>query len=86
MPQVYRAILTRDHVEWQEKPPQQDRPVHVQIVVLEPVATLTAPPQGEAMAAALKRIADLGGLASIDDPAAWQKDARKDRDLLGREE
>jgi hypothetical protein len=84
MPQVYRAILTRDHVEWQEEPPLHDRPVHVQIVVLEPVSPLPPPSQGEAMAAALKQIADMGGLPSIGDPAAWQKDTRKDRELPGR--
>ncbi|MDB5356185.1 MAG: hypothetical protein JWN24_2638 [Phycisphaerales bacterium] len=36
------------------------------------------------MAAALKQIADMGGLPSIGDPAAWQKDTRKDRELPGR--
>ncbi|MBX7211581.1 MAG: hypothetical protein K1X78_24960 [Verrucomicrobiaceae bacterium] len=34
---------------------------------------------------ALSRIADRGGLDSIDDPVAWQRELRQDRPLPGRE-
>ena len=36
--------------------------------------------------AALQRIADRGGIPSIPDASAWQREIRKDRPLPGREE
>lgn len=35
---------------------------------------------------ALRRIAARGGIRSIPDPVAWQREQRKDRPLPGREE
>lgn len=35
---------------------------------------------------ALRRIASRGGIRSIPDPVAWQREIRKDRPLPGREE
>lgn len=35
--------------------------------------------------AALERIASRGGIAGMDDPAAWQREQRVDRSLPGRE-
>ncbi len=37
------------------------------------------------MAAVLQRMADRRALSHIDDPAAWQREIRKDRPLPGRE-
>ncbi|WPD21468.1 MAG: hypothetical protein Q3M24_17120 [Candidatus Electrothrix aestuarii] len=41
--------------------------------------------RGRSMAAVLQRMADRGALSHIDDPAAWQREIRKDRPLPGRE-
>ena len=41
--------------------------------------------QGKRMAAVLQRMADRRALSHIDDPAAWQREIRKDRPLPGRE-
>ena len=41
--------------------------------------------QGQQMAAVLQRMADRHALSHIDDPAAWQREIRKDRPLPGRE-
>ncbi|MCI5145993.1 MAG: hypothetical protein D3923_10800 [Candidatus Electrothrix sp. AR3] len=41
--------------------------------------------QGKRMAAVLQRMADRHALSHIDDPAAWQREVRKDRPLPGRE-
>ncbi|MBC7891358.1 MAG: hypothetical protein H7Y12_04020 [Sphingobacteriaceae bacterium] len=35
---------------------------------------------------ALRRIRDAGGIPSIPDPSAWQREIRKDKPLYGREE
>ncbi len=41
--------------------------------------------QGKRMAAVLQRMADRRALSHIDDPAAWQREIRKDRPLPDRE-
>lgn len=43
-------------------------------------------PDPIAALAALQRIADRGGIPSIPDPSAWQREIRKDKLLYGREE
>ena len=54
-------------------------------------ATLEAQDEGwpvrrERAMAALRRLAARGGIRSIPDPVAWQREQRKDRPLPGREE
>jgi len=44
------------------------------------------PERRERALAALERIAARGGIRSIPDPVAWQREQRKDRPLPGREE
>lgn len=41
--------------------------------------------QGQRMASVLQRMADRNALSHISDPAAWQREIRKDRPLPGRE-
>ena len=82
---TYRATLTNGHIEWDDKPPDERRPVRVMITILEPADMETGQSNGPAMAAALKEIADRGGVG-IGDPAEWQREIRKDRPLPGRED
>ena len=86
MLETYRAILLKDRVEWQDEAPKHDHPVHVHVTVLDRVAADADQSRGQAMAEALQRIADRGGLAGIADPAAWQREVRRDRPLPGRDE
>ncbi|MGB8167359.1 MAG: hypothetical protein WCF18_07690 [Chthoniobacteraceae bacterium] len=44
------------------------------------------PERRERALAALRRLAARGGIGSISDPVAWQREQRKDRPLPGREE
>jgi len=44
------------------------------------------PARREAALAALQRLATRGGIRSIPDPVAWQREQRQDRVLPGREE
>lgn len=78
---TYRAILDNDRVQWQDEAPASGRPVRVHITVLEPAAAEPDRSRGQAMADALQKIADRGGIAAIPDPAAWQRDIRQDRPL-----
>lgn len=86
MLETYRAILVKDRVEWQDGGPTHDHPVHVHVTVLDRVSADAAQSRGGAMAEALQKIADQGGLAGITDPAAWQRVVRQDRLLPGRDE
>lgn len=83
---TYRAILVNDRVEWEDEGPTQEQPVRVHITVLDPVATPPDRSRGQAMADALQKIADRGGLSSTVDPAEWQREIRRDRPLPGRDE
>jgi hypothetical protein len=82
---TYTAVLRDGRIEWTGDPPRgltADRAVRVHITLLEqPVFD----GNGERLAAALQRIADAGGLPSIPDPAAWEREQRQDRPLPGRE-
>ena len=83
---AYKAILRGDRVEWIGEAPDTDGGVPVEITVLEPADGNDTAARGAAMAAALQKIADAGGLGSIPDPVAWQREIRKDRPLPGRDE
>jgi hypothetical protein len=82
---TYPAVIRDGRIEWTGDTPRDlpaGRPVRVYITLLdrpEPDGS------GEALAAALQRIADAGGLPSIPDPVGWQREQREDRPLPGRE-
>jgi hypothetical protein len=81
---TYKAIVRRDQqghdlLEWSEGTPEdlaEDRPVKVSVTILEPSAG-----QGERMADALEKLAQLNIASAIKDPAAWEREQREDRDL-----
>ena len=84
----YKAKLKDGQVEWLGVPPPlsldgQD----VLVTVLSPseVGESERRERGAGMAAALREIAKRGGIRSIPDPVAWQREIRKDRPLPGRE-
>ena len=95
--QSYEAILHGDRLEWRgQRPPIASEPVTVTVTVTVPVTPLqpdppeVAPPKGEpngkAIAALFEELARRGTLESaIPDPAAWQREIRRDRPLPGRE-
>jgi hypothetical protein len=87
---TYHAILRGDHVEWTGDKPaslSDDRELSVQITVhpLDEALPLDWRERQRLAFAALQRIADRGGIPSIPDPVAWQREIRQDRPLSGRE-
>lgn len=83
----YRAILHGDHLEWPDGAPSainRLQPVQILVTVVTPMEP-DAGQQGAAMADALQRIADRGGIP-IADPSDWQREQRQDRPLIGRAE
>ena len=88
MSNTYRAVLKGDHLEWVDHKPDnaEDKPLDVQVKVLDRGISSQRKSRGAEMAAWLKKIADRGGVKSIQDPVAWQREIRKDRPLPGRDE
>jgi hypothetical protein len=86
---TYKAILHGDRLEWRGEEPESvpmDRGIEVFVTILEEkVSSLTELSRGAAMAAALERLAQGGGLQEIEDPLLWERDVRGDRPLPGRE-
>ena len=85
----YKATLKDGQVKWTTTaPPNSLNGVQVLVTVL-PAQTSESErrERGAAMAAALRKLSKIknGGLASIEDPVAWQREIRKDRPLPGRE-
>jgi hypothetical protein len=86
MATTYKAILNGDRLQWLGEAPETNGGIPVEIKVVSPSAPPDPADRGAAMAAALQKIADAGGVPEIPDPIAWQRETRKDRPLPGREE
>ena len=88
---TYKAILRGNRLEWRGSGRQYlptDRPVAVYVTVLdEPLAEVDASEKGQGarMAAALERLAEIHALADINDAATWEREARQERALPGRD-
>ncbi|MBB4637232.1 hypothetical protein [Longimicrobium terrae] len=80
---TYKAVLRGDQVEWIDSPPAADGPMPVHITLLEGERQMN---RGREMASVLEALAAMGGLSSIPDPSAWQREVREDRALPGRED
>lgn len=84
MSETYRAIIRGSTIEWEGDAPNAETPLNVEIKIRRSQDQQQAPNGRKAMAA-LERIAENGGILSIVDPVAWQREIRKDRPLPGRE-
>jgi hypothetical protein len=83
MVRTYRALLRGNHLEWLEEVPEseKDRPLTVQVTILEQGTAADEVSRGQAMAALLEKIAARGRLTAIEDPVKWQREIRQDRPL-----
>ena len=84
----YKAKLKEGRVEWADEPPPSSLDgVDVIVTVAAPwkMSESERRERGEGMAAALREIASRGGIKSIPDPVAWQREIREDKPLFGRE-
>jgi hypothetical protein len=82
---IYHAILKGNQIQWTEEHPSinQEQEVSVLIKLTDeinyPLKQQTS--NGAQMAQCLDKIAKSGGVTSIADPAEWQREIRKDRDI-----
>jgi hypothetical protein len=89
MLETYQGILREDRIEWSGAAPQlpPEQAVRVEVTLLDNVPR-AAPGAGRGarMAAALEALAALPTRTDVPDPAAWEREARQDRPLPGRDE
>jgi hypothetical protein len=86
--ETYPAILRADKVEWTDGAPEQLRAgqeMRVHITLLDRVQSENGTEQGRRMAAALEKLAASSAAAAFDEPAEWQREARQERPLPGRD-
>lgn len=84
MGESHRAVLIGDRLEWQcDNPATDGGAVAVEVIVLRNAPSRSG--QGVKMAAILESLARGGAVSGIDDPVAWERDLREDRDLPGRD-
>ncbi len=85
---TYKATLKGNRLEWNEDIPKQITPekaIAVYVTILdEPVDQTAEVAQGERMAAALKQLATMDSLKELNNPVAWQREIRQDRNLPDR--
>ncbi len=89
MLETYKAILRGDRLEWSGDAPKRDDAeagIEVFVTILQSDDVVSnGSSDGKAMAEALSRLAASGSLSEISDPAAWQREQRRDRPLPDRD-
>ena len=93
---IYKAIIRGDRVEWLGERPEGDAELEVQISVRAKDTRGTTPAnhptepawqqRNRKALAALRRAGDLGAFDDVADPVAWQREIRRDRPLVGRQD
>ena len=86
MLEKYRATIHGETISWDgDIPAEVAKDGIMKVYVTRVSETVNSVPNGQRAMAALERIAEKGGIQSIVDPVAWQREIRKDRPLPGRE-
>jgi hypothetical protein len=85
---TYRAVIRGNTVKWIDTPPNPDVETEVSITLLKPRPESEESRRARRQLAvdALAELAAAGGIKSIPDPAAWEREIRQDRPLPGRED
>jgi hypothetical protein len=86
MHRTYEGILVGDRIEFPAGGPSEPGPLSVRVTVVGAAGAVGNGhhERGRAMAAALEALSRGGALSTLTDPAQWQRDVRRDRDLPGR--
>ncbi len=83
-----KATVQGGKIEWQEATGNilpTDRPIDVLVTILGGHLNGPSPEErGRLRVAALQKLAALNAFSAVDDPARWQQDTRKERELPGR--
>jgi hypothetical protein len=85
MLEKYRATIHGNTIEWDGEAPKNlsdDSSIKVDVTIVS--TPKPKRPNGRKMAAISQRMADRGGVTSIENAVEWQREIRKDRKLPGR--
>jgi hypothetical protein len=80
MTSTYKGTLRGNSIEWDDEAPAEEGPVPVEVTLVSGRKT-----DGKKLREALEALAAAGGVRSIPDPIAWQREIRRDRPLHGRD-
>lgn len=89
MLQTYKARLHGAQIEWLGEIPQDlydGQDVHITLLEEHTRLAQKDETQGQQMARILKELASLNITASIQDPAAWQREIRAEKPLADRDD
>jgi hypothetical protein len=83
MLQTYKAILKGNRLEWERAPQRAnpDAPITVYVTIVDEELGVENAQRGQRMAAILNQLAQTGGTQTIQDPLAWEREQRRERDL-----
>jgi len=86
---TYKAIVRGNRLEWYDTLPAgraSGHPVAVHVIILDDMEQTTSNAQpGQQMAEVLEQLAQAHTFTEIDDPAIWEREIRRDRELPDRE-
>jgi antitoxin (DNA-binding transcriptional repressor) of toxin-antitoxin stability system len=82
-PHVLRTLVSDAQAGEEIVLTSHEQPV-AKIVRIGSAGKIALPANGPAVAAAMRRLAQLGGIPGIPDPMAWQREIREERLLPGR--
>jgi hypothetical protein len=81
---TYEAIIDGESFKWIGDRPATNGPTHVQVRI--ELISQDGTPNGALLAQMAREfVARTGGITTIPDPVAWQREIREDRSLPGRE-
>jgi len=84
---TYKATIQNNHVEWDNTANgfiESDIPVPVLITVLDDSVSEENKERGKCMVSALESLAQINACSDINDPVAWERKLRHERELPGR--
>ena len=85
MKRAFKAFLHGDRVEWTDGAPEVEGPLRVEVTLIEGVDPDLDDNVSKPVSELFQNLADMGALAEIEDPVAWQREIRKDHPLPGRD-
>ena len=87
MLETYKATIHGDKIEWETDAPKilrTEKSVEVVVTIVDKQVNSNA--NGRKMAEVLSKIANNGGIKTIENPSEWQSEQRRERNLAQREE
>ncbi len=89
MLRTFKATIKNNHVEWDKDIQGQinsESPIPVYITLLDESEQNDIEYQGKCMILALNQLVNINACTDITDPANWEREIRRERQLPGRQD